>query len=74
MGQTLPVKCTACGGEYHLASPEVQAEHDRKKAEWAAKPSEGKFFGTYLGAGASKTIEHSIGMRPAVIMIKRVNT
>jgi DNA-directed RNA polymerase subunit RPC12/RpoP len=26
MGQTLPVKCTACGGEYKLDSPEVQAE------------------------------------------------
>lgn len=71
MGQTLPVKCTACGGEYKLASPEAQAEHDRKKAEWAAKPSEGKFFGTYLGTGASKPIEHSLGWEPAFLLVKQ---
>lgn len=73
MGQTLPVQCTECGGEYKLASPEAQAEHDRKKAEWAAKSNEDKFFGAYLGTGTSKTIEHSIGMQPAWFMVKQAD-
>lgn len=61
MGKTAPVQCTECGGQYELASPEAQAEHDRKKAEWAEKTAADKFFNLYTGEGARNTIPHSIG-------------
>ena len=57
MGQTMPVQCTDCGGEYELASPEIQAEHQRKKAESMAaleKERGNGVFGGYLYTGEGR--------------------
>lgn len=61
MGQTEPVQCTECGGQYELASPEKQAEHEAAKARAKANPSVEGYFNLYTGEGARNTIPHSIG-------------
>lgn len=70
MGQTMPVQCTECGGEYELASPEKQAEHQAAKARAKAEPSVEGFFNLYTGEGARNTISSSIGSCDGMVWMK----
>lgn len=66
MGQTMPVQCTECGGEYELASPDKQAEYEARKA---TRSVEG-YFNLYNGEGSSNTIPYSIGPCDGMVWMK----
>lgn len=64
MGQTPPALCTECGGRFELASPEIQAEHQRKKAERMVEleRERGNGIGGYLYTGEGRNeIPNGIG-------------
>ena len=70
MGQTAPVQCTECGGQYELASPEKQAEYEARKARAKSEPSVEGYFNLYTGEGARNTIPHSIGPCDGMVWMK----
>lgn len=66
MGQTPPALCEECEpGGFKLASPEIQAEHQRKKAEHMAQLEKERgtgMAGSYLYTGNGRNeIQNSIG-------------
>ena len=76
MGQTAPALCEECEpGGFKLASPEIQAEHQRKKAERMAELEKERGAGTvggylYTGEGRNE-IQSGIGEGGGLVWIKK---
>lgn len=71
MGQTLPVQCTECGGEYKLASPEKQEEYLRKKANDLIDWDKSEHKNLYTGNGTKFTIPNTFNPKQGLVIIKR---
>lgn len=76
MGQTPPALCTECGGRFELASPEIQAEHQRKKAERMAELEKERGNATggaylYTGEGRNEVPNGLLPPAGGIVWVKK---